>query len=142
MDDVQLSNAARQQAQAQNDPIRHVVLLLMENHSFDQMLGCLDEVHEGLDGVRNAASKTNDDGKGHTFSPRPTRVRQMKLDPDHGHSAVLSQIDSNNSGFVRSFANDYPNSSLAARQNIMGYYPRGFLPALHTLGEQIGRAHV
>jgi len=41
---------------AQKDPIDHVVLLLMENHSFDQMLGCLDAVHEGLDGVRNAAS--------------------------------------------------------------------------------------
>ncbi len=136
MGDVQLGNAAQQQAHAQNDPIRHVVLLLMENHSFDQMLGCLDEVHEDLDGVRNAASKTNDDGKGHTFFPRPTRARQMKLDPDHGHSAVLSQIDSNNSGFVRSFVKDYPTSSLAARQDIMGYYPRGFLPALHTLGEQ------
>jgi phospholipase C len=60
----------------------------------------------------------------------------MKLAPDHGHSAVLSQIDGNNSGFVRSFVKDYPKSSIAARQDIMGYYPRGFLPALHTLGEQ------
>ncbi|CAB3646502.1 hypothetical protein LMG22037_00637 [Paraburkholderia phenoliruptrix] len=135
MGDVQFGKAAQQQAHAQNDPIRHVVVLLMENHSFDQMLGCLDEVHEGLDGIRNAASKTNDDGHGHTFYPRPTRSRQMKLDPDHGHSAVLSQIDGNNSGFVRSFVKDYPKSSLAARQDIMGYYPRGFLPALHTLGE-------
>ncbi|HEY1216661.1 MAG TPA: alkaline phosphatase family protein, partial [Bryobacteraceae bacterium] len=47
-----------------------------------------------------------------------------------------SQIDADNSGFVRSFAKDYPKSSLAARQDIMGYYPRGFLPALHTLGER------
>ncbi|CAB3777655.1 hypothetical protein LMG28614_00432 [Paraburkholderia ultramafica] len=121
---------------AQKDPIDHVVLLLMENHSFDQMLGCLDAVHDGLDGVRNAAAKSNDDGKGHTFFPRETRERQMKLDPDHGHKAVLAQIAADNSGFVRSFANDYPNSSLAARQDIMGYYPRGFLPALHTLGAQ------
>ena len=135
MDDVQFGKAAQQQTPAQNDPIRHVVVLLMENHSFDQMLGCLDEVHKDLDGVRNAAAKTNDDGKGHVFSPRPTYARQMKLDPDHRHSAVLRQIDGDNSGFVRSFTDDYPKSSLAARQDIMGYYPRGFLPALHTLGE-------
>ncbi len=131
MDDVQFGKAAQQQAPAQNDPIRHVVVLLMENHSFDQMLGCLDEVHKDLDGVRNAAAKTNDDGKGHVFSPRPTYARQMKLDPDHRHSAVLRQIDGDNSGFVRSFTDDYPKSSLGARQDIMGYYPRGFLPALH-----------
>ncbi|HEX7936209.1 MAG TPA: alkaline phosphatase family protein [Paraburkholderia sp.] len=136
MSDVQFDQATQQNTHARNDPIRHVVVLLMENHSFDQMLGCLDEVHPDLDGVRNAATKTNADGKGHTFSPRPTRERQMKLDPDHEHSAVLIQIDGDNSGFVRSFAKGYPKSSLAARQDIMGYYPRGFLPALHTLGEQ------
>lgn len=121
---------------AQNDPIEHVVLLLMENHSFDQMLGCLDAVHEGLDGIRNAASRSNTDGKGHVFSPRPTRERQMKHDPNHEHDAVMKQIADGNRGFVRSFVHDYPNSSVAARQDIMGYYPLGFLPALHTLGAQ------
>ncbi|NML32454.1 alkaline phosphatase family protein [Paraburkholderia antibiotica] len=120
----------------QEDPIKHVVLLLMENHSFDQMLGCLDVVHKDLDGVRNAAGKSNTDGQGHTFSPRETRERQMKHDPNHEHKAVMAQIADNNSGFVRSFVNDYPHSSIAARQDVMGYYPYGFLPALHTLGAQ------
>ncbi|MEM5294348.1 alkaline phosphatase family protein [Burkholderia sp. JPY481] len=121
---------------AQNDPIEHVVLLLMENHSFDQMLGCLDAVHDKLDGVRNAAGKSNADGQGHTFYPRATRERQMKHDPNHEHKAVMDQIAADNSGFVRSFVNDYPKSSLVARQDVMGYYPLGFLPALHTLGSQ------
>jgi phospholipase C len=119
-----------------DDPVEHVVLLLMENHSFDQMLGCLDAVHADLDGIRHAASHSNDDGEGHTFFPRETRERQMKHDPDHGHEAVLNQIAGNNSGFVRSFVKSYPDSSLAARQDVMGYYPRDFLPALHTLGAQ------
>ena len=133
------SNAATDAATTANTPgdqIEHVVLLLMENHSFDQMLGCLDEVHAGLDGIRNAASRSNEDGKGNTFFPQPTQERQMQHDPDHGHAAVLTQIAGNNSGFVRSFANDYPKSSIAARQDIMGYYPLDFLPALHTLGAQ------
>ncbi|MBN3847602.1 phospholipase [Paraburkholderia sp. Ac-20342] len=124
------------QHSAQNDPIEHVVLLLMENHSFDQMLGCLDAVHDGLDGVRNAATKSNADGQGHTFHPRATRERQMKHDPNHEHEAVMEQIAADNSGFVRRFVKDYPKSSLAARQDVMGYYPLGFLPALHTLGKQ------
>ncbi|CAB3784605.1 alkaline phosphatase family protein [Paraburkholderia caffeinilytica] len=145
MSDVHNGEAAASEANTANattaatapkDRIEHVVLLLMENHSFDQMLGCLDEVHTGLDGIRNAASKSNDDGKGNTFFPKATQERQMRHDPDHGHEAVLAQIAGENGGFVRSFANDYPKSTLAARQDIMGYYPRGFLPALHTLGEQ------
>lgn len=142
MSDVHDGEAAASAANTANaangpkDQIEHVVLLLMENHSFDQMLGCLDEVHAGLNGARNAASKSNDDGKGHTFVPQATRERQMQLDPNHGHQAVLTQIAGDNGGFVRSFANDYPKSSIAARRDIMGYYPRGFLPALHTLGAQ------
>ncbi|SMG55426.1 alkaline phosphatase family protein [Paraburkholderia susongensis] len=124
------------QHSAQHDPIEHVVLLLMENHSFDQMLGCLDAVHEGLDGIRNAATKSNSDGQGHTFRPCATHERQMRHDPNHEHEAVMKQIDADNSGFVRSFVQDFPKSSLAARQDVMGYYPLGFLPALHTLGKQ------
>ncbi|RKE37785.1 phospholipase C [Paraburkholderia sp. BL23I1N1] len=145
MSDVHDGEAAASETNASNtataanepkDRIEHVVLLLMENHSFDQMLGCLDTVHAGLDGIRNAASKSNDDGQGHTFLPKATQERQMQHDPDHGHKAVLAQIAGNNSGFVRSFVSDYPKSTLAARQDIMGYYPHGFLPALHALGEQ------
>ena len=34
-----------------DDAIKHVVLLMMENHSFDQMMGCLQEVCPGLEGV-------------------------------------------------------------------------------------------
>ena len=31
--------------------IKHVVLLMLENRSFDQMLGCLQAVFPDLDGV-------------------------------------------------------------------------------------------
>ena len=33
------------------DPIEHVVLLLLENRSFDQMLGCFKEVYPDLEGI-------------------------------------------------------------------------------------------
>jgi phospholipase C len=118
-----------------SDPIEHVVLLLMENHSFDQMLGCLDEVHDGLDGVRNAANKTNVDGRGGTFQLKETTERQVLDDPAHDHQSVLKQLADDNGGFVKTFTDEFPKSTVADRQYVMGYYPRGFLPALHTLGE-------
>ena len=34
-----------------DDPIKHVILLMMENHSFDQMLGSLQTVQAEVDGV-------------------------------------------------------------------------------------------
>jgi phospholipase C len=33
------------------DPIKHVVLLMMENHSFDQMIGCLQGEYPDLEGI-------------------------------------------------------------------------------------------
>ena len=117
------------------DRIEHVVLLMMENHSFDQMLGCLDEVHADLDGIRNAADKTNDDGHGTVFRLQETTEKQVLLDPDHDHVSVMRQIADDNGDFVRVFTDTYPQSTHDDRQYVMGYYRRGFLPALHTLGE-------
>lgn len=37
-----------------HDPIERVVLLMLENHSFDQMLGSLAKVHPDLEGVPQA----------------------------------------------------------------------------------------
>src|SRR3982074_3717884 len=116
------------------DRIEHVVLLLMENHSFDQMMGSLDEIHHDLDGVRNAAAKTNDDGRGHVFTPMATEERQMLRDPHHDHDSVMRQIADDNGGFVRAFTDVYPTSDMVDRQDVMGYYPLDFLTALHTLG--------
>lgn len=116
------------------DGVEHVVLLMMENHSFDQMLGSLDEVHGELDGIRNAAGKTNEDGHGTTYHLRATTEKQVLKDPQHDHANVLRQIADDNSGFVRDFTDAYPPSTTTERQYVMGYYPLDYLPALHTLG--------
>ncbi len=118
------------------DPIRHVVLLMMENHSFDQMVGCLQQVKPDLDGVPPDAAprRQNLDPGGKAFDQQPTRESQMDLDPKHETRNVLAQLAGGNAGFVRDFATEHPASGDVDRQNIMGYYPLWFLPALHTLG--------
>jgi phospholipase C len=119
------------------DPIRHVVLLMLENHSFDQMLGALQGVKD-VDGVPAppATPRENLDPRGIPFRQLPTEECQMDLDPKHETRNVLAQIADGNAGFVRDFVQQYPHSSDADRQNVMGYYPLDFLPALHTLGRQ------
>lgn len=117
-----------------NDPIKHVVLLLLENRSFDQMLGCFQQVYPNLEGVDpNAPPRMNSDGV-KQYPQAPTKAEQMPVDPRHETEHVLKQIAANNSGFVSDFA-DYYGSGTGPddRQLIMSYYPRMFLPALHRM---------
>lgn len=120
----------------QSDPIKHVVLLMMENHSFDQMLGCFQQKYPDLEGVDPMMPRFNLDNNGNKIFQKATTEKQMALDPLHEVPDVLAQINGNNSGFVKNFIANYPKSSATDHQNIMGYYPLGFLPALHALADE------
>src|SRR5436305_9844803 len=102
MDDVPFGKAAQQRTPAQNDPIKHVVLLLMENHSFDQMLGCLKDDYPDLEGVdvNSPSPRFNLDLQGNKVFQMPTDAQQIELDPKHECRFVLKQIENGNSGFV------------------------------------------
>jgi phospholipase C len=118
-----------------NDPIKHVVLLMLENHSFDQMIGSLKQVYPKLDGINTEMPWVNYDDKGTSFFQRETRERQVMLDPHHEVQHVQRQLGSSNDGFVNDYVAMFPEATVEERQHIMGYYPLGFLPALHTLGK-------
>ena len=119
-----------------SEAIRHVVLLMMENHSFDQMLGCLQEVHPGLDGVDiNAPNpRFNLDRSGNKVLQIPTDRLQIEFDPKHENRFVLDQIANGNSGFVTDFQKNVPGNTDQDLQSVMGYYLLDRLPALHELG--------
>jgi len=119
-----------------DDGIKHVVLLMMENHSFDQMLGALQEVFSELDGVTPelAATRTNLTFSNVPIAQQKTTERQMHFDPLHEHVNVMAQLQDNNGGFVKEFQKAYPHCSADDLKDVMGYYPLDFLPALHALG--------
>ncbi len=116
--------------------IQHVVVLIMENHSFDQMLGCFKELYPDLEGIDLSNLRANDDGMGNTFKQAPIAERQVDLDPHHEVSHVAIQLEGGNKGFVKDFAMAFPESTPEDRQYIMGYYPLDFLPALHALARE------
>ncbi|MDD2861386.1 MAG: alkaline phosphatase family protein [Acidiphilium sp.] len=125
-------------AEANDVPIEHVVVLMMENNGFDRMLGAMSAVHRGLDGIDPARPHHNPaatPGKP-VLTQRETRSRNIDRDPKHYLANSLAQYaDGTNSGFVADFVRTHPNSTDEERQEIMGYFPRGFLPGLHTLAE-------
>jgi phospholipase C len=119
----------------QPDPIRHVICLMLENRSFDQMLGSLQAVYPDLDGVPEGGPlRTNRDIDGQVIEQAPAADTRMKGDPKHELPNCLHQLSDNNGNFVRDYAEAYPHSDEEERKQVMAYFPLDKLPALHQLG--------
>jgi phospholipase C len=81
--------------------IRHLVVLMMENRSFDHMLGYLSSTGMEVDGRTRQSNVSDDDTvvKGYHLDNTRVRVR-----PHHSVQAVASQISSGAmDGFVRGY---------------------------------------
>jgi phospholipase C len=126
------------------DKLQHIVVLMMENRSFDHMLGSLP----GIGGIDDAGAYTNPDANGNPVTPQPQAAFQAQLqpDPDHHFPAVDLQIygkDSkpgdanrqpNMQGFVLSYY--HQQQDLKHSQVIMYYFPKEKLPVLTTLAQE------
>ncbi len=116
-------------------PITRVVVLMMENHSFDRVLGWTKQEYPNIEGVDPNKPGWNPDypTTTDTVFQAETRNRNIANDPGHDLDNVLGQLAGGNQGFVADFAQKYPQAPVDERKEIMGYYPYGFLPALHFL---------
>jgi phospholipase C len=118
------------------DPFRHVVLLMLENRSFDHMLGALQGVMPGLDGVPpSGPPRINRDMAGVPFEQRLGAAKVVDPDPPHGTDSVLVQIAGDNGGFVSEYERAHRGRlSAAQKQEVMAYHEVDSLWALHQLG--------
>ena len=118
------------------DPIEYIIVLMLENRSFDHMLGDLQQFIPDLDGIPPGGS-THTDTDSHTnitYQQLPNTERQLNPSPLHEQRDVLLQISNNMSGFIDDYAT-VPGSTPANYPAVMGYYPLDFLPVLHTLAK-------
>ena len=111
--------------------IDHVVVVMLENNSFDRMLGWMP----GVDGVDLANPRSNPNRAGTSVAQTTTVTRQMKSDPAHDLSDVLAQMAGPNMGFVTNFQLHYAESVPGDWAEVMNYYGQGSLPVLHTLAQ-------
>ena len=90
------------------DPIEHVVVLMLENHSFDEMLGCMRSVYPTLEGVDPKHPATNPNYLLDSMVIQaPKTARTIANDPQHDLDNVLRQIGTSAApcqGFVSDFA--------------------------------------
>ena len=123
------------------DKLQHIVVLMMENRSFDHMLGSLKAVnrkdrwsHAGLEQSGYEWESGEGAGAGRVSG------RSLQPDPDHHFPAVDLQIFggdpspgrvANMQGFVKSYFNQ--QRDVEHSQKIMYYFAQKDLPVLTTL---------
>jgi phospholipase C len=111
--------------------IDHIVVLMMENRSFDHLLGYLrlDDVLPGVDGL--TGQESNDHG-GTRYPVTPLPSTRFYPDPCHTWECTEDQLQDGNGGFVRSFAALDPQTP----GRIMGYHRAGDLPVYDALARE------
>src|SRR6201988_230410 len=124
------------------DKLQHIVVLMMENRSFDHMLGSLKAVNPNIDGIVDADPFNNPDTNGNPVKPQAKAAFQAQLqpDPDHHFPAVDLQIFGGDTsanrkptmqGFVKSYF--HQQGDVGHSQKIMYYFKQSDLPMLTTL---------
>lgn len=128
---------------AGTDNLKHIVVLMMENRSFDHMLGALKKANPRINGLNG--NETNPDTNGNLVQVQPLADYQDQLnkDPDHHFPGTDLQIfggeqgasrSANMQGFVKSYFTQTNDARLS--QQIMYYFKPEKLPVLTTLAQE------
>jgi phospholipase C len=123
--------------------LKHLVVLMLENRSFDHMLGGLKAQVPQIDGL--AGAETNPDVNGNPVPVRPLAQYQGQLDPDPNHHfpGVDFQIFNGDmtpnrvatmQGFVRRYYED--RRDVAHSRAIMYYFKPEKVPVITTLATE------
>ncbi len=128
------------------EKVDHIVVVMLENRSFDHMLGYLKLVRgrEDIDGLTGAETNMAPDGHRRAVYPLEgfTAFEGEAEDPDHSGGSVDEQLEGDNGGFVANFAR---YNEVAARRLgipprdprlVMGYYTHEQLPVYDYLAEE------
>ena len=125
------------------DKLRHLVVLMMENRSFDHMLGGLKALDPRIDGLTGTEFNLDVNGQQVFVDPGARNQGQLNPDPDHHFPAVDLQIFNGDpsphrvptmQGFVQSYWNQRHN--VKHSRKVMQYFSPDKLPVLSTLATQ------
>jgi phospholipase C len=126
------------------EQVKHIVVVMMENRSFDHMLGYLTTAGmpevRGLTGDEFNLDSERKRHKVHAFDASQSKVQrqgealQKRLDPCHSPNCVKRQLSRNNKGFVRDYvATREPGFPRELWGVPMGYYTGNDLPTYDHL---------
>jgi phospholipase C len=126
------------------DNLKHIVVLMMENRSFDHMLGGLKKKFPKINGLTGNESNPDSAGTRVQVSATADYRGQLSHDPDHHFPGVDVQIyggapfspgrAANMQGFVQSYGTQGPN--VQDSHAIMKYFSPERIPVLTTLATE------
>jgi phospholipase C len=125
------------------DKLKHIVVLMMENRSFDHMLGALKATDPRIDGLDGTQSNPDTKGKAAPAEPLAEFQGQLDPDPDHHFPGVDLQIFNGDTtpgrvptmqGFVKSYFAQ--RRDVKHSRKIMYHFTPDKLPVLTTLATE------
>jgi phospholipase C len=126
-----------------NEKIKRIVVLMMENRSFDHMLGALRAKNPKINGLTGNESNPDTNGTIVKVQPSAKFQGQLESDPDHHFPGVDLQIyggaqgddrAANMQGFVKSYFTQTNNVDRS--HAIMNYFTPDQLPVLTELATE------
>ncbi len=120
--------------------IDHIVVLMMENRSFDHMLGYLSK-EGGTDGkkrtdIEGLSGVEKNRYKGRDYPSFPLPDTRFDESPPHSHEPVMNQIAGGEmTGFVVAFAKEREAAGVDPGK-IMGYHNAGHVPVYDALARE------
>ena len=111
--------------QVLGSPIRHVIVLVQENRTFDNLFASSIVAHGGPFPGANTSQTTTVDGKPVALKPVPF---ENPADPSHSHAALLREW---NGGLMDGFGSDELRMALDAPKPGPGF-PYAYVPAYET----------
>jgi len=126
--------------------IEHFIVLMLENRSYDQMLGSLEgDEYDGVAHGTRLAYDAPDGSRQWVSIAHGAPPDRFWPDPGHGFKAVETQIRGSGidqppdmAGFARRFVADHPAVDRARMQQYVTLYGEGRLPILQTLAKEYG----
>jgi phospholipase C len=125
------------------DKLKHIVVLMMENRSFDHLLGALKAEDGRIAGLNGTESNTDTNGDAAPVKPQAAYQGQLDPDPNHHFAGVDLQIFDGNlapnraatmGGFVKSYFEQ--RRDVKHSRQIMFYFKPDKLPVITTLARE------
>ncbi len=117
------------------EQIEHIVVLMLENRSFDHMLGylSLELGRTDIDGLRPEKANRY---RGHDYPVHHLDRRTLTKaeDPAHDGPSIAAQLSNQNGGFVANYAKERP--AAGDKGIVMGYYNGDDLPTYDHLARE------
>jgi phospholipase C len=115
--------------------VDHIVVLMMENRSFDHMLGYLSK-HGGRSDVEGLQGDEKNRYLGTDYASTPLLDTDFFESPPHSHGPVEAQINGGKmDGFAAAFAQKFPQQP-AIVGRIMGYHTAEQVPVYDALARE------